>query len=176
MQHLNMSTRNTIVGLAALLLWAGVFSCAQKHSALLPTNLKGLRLQNTVQGQAAEAMINRLHNKEVTAKDNYIGHYQGQGAKAVLYVSKFQSQQEAEALLASMSDRIKTNSNTFGHFRRMSARGLTVYSVLGLGQVHYFYQEGHVLIWLAVDPTVAQETFEAVLANNWDASFPGFKQ
>ena len=162
-----MDYRKAIIGLTVLLLWAGIFSCAPKQTALLPTNLKGLRLQSTVRGQAAEAMINRLHNKEVTSKDNYIGHYQGQGAKAVLYVSEFQSQQEAEALLVSMRDRIKTTAKVFGHFRRMSARGLTVYSVLGLGQVHYFYRQGHVLIWLAVDPAVAREAFEAVLAKSW---------
>jgi len=162
-----MNNVRAAISLTIVLLWATIPSCAQKPSTPLPTKLKSLRLQSTVQGEAAEAVINRLHNKEVSSKDSYIGYYRGQGAKAVLYISEFQSQQEAEALLVAMRDRIKTGSRVFGHFRRMSERGLTVYSVLGLGQVHYFYRQGRFLIWLAVDPAVAQEVSEVVLAKRW---------
>ena len=51
-------------------------------------------------------------------------------------------------------------SNAEGRFTHLKAReqdGLTLYSALGLGQIHYFYRSGATIVWLAADPTVARQ-------------------
>lgn len=159
------------------LIWSGLIlislsiitvSCSREVESPLPKNMQGLQLKNLVEGESAEAMINRLHNKRVTSKDSYIGHYAGDGLRATLYFSRFNTEDEASELLESMIEGMKRSGGAFGHFRRFTENDKPVYSVFGLGQIHYFYQTGRSLIWLAADPPVAQEVFMDVFKLKWE--------
>jgi hypothetical protein len=53
----------------------------------------------------------------------------------------------------------KGEANAEGQFFHLKAReqdGVALYSALGLGQIHYFYRSGPLIVWLAADPSVAQ--------------------
>ena len=50
-------------------------------------------------------------------------------------------------------------ANTEGRFTYLKERneaGITLYSALGLGQVHYFYRSGAAIVWLAADAEIAR--------------------
>ena len=51
----------------------------------------------------------------------------------------------------------------FVHLRAREQDGLTLYSALGLGQVHYFYRSGATVVWLATDPPVARQALADTL-------------
>ncbi len=51
----------------------------------------------------------------------------------------------------------------FWHFREISVEGVPVYLAVGMGQVHYFFQKGIRVIWLAVDPPIAKQAIRDVI-------------
>ncbi len=55
-----------------------------------------------------------------------------------------------------MTTRIRASNGPFTHLRESTRFGITVYSTLGQGQVHYYFRRGARVIWLAADPIIAQ--------------------
>jgi len=128
-----------------------------------PRNLGGLKLLHASQGKEALQEINRLHGKEVAAQYGYVAHYEKSGAAAMLYVSRASSPAQAGRQLEQMSKRIESGGTPFYHLKASKQGIITLYSALGQGQVHYFYQRGSSVMWLAVDPPVAKQTLAALL-------------
>lgn len=143
-----------LVALALLL--AG---CAD--SPAIPPALAGLPQAHAVRGEEALREIGRLHGKSIASRDGFVAHYERDGAVAMLYVSRAYLGPIAGWQLSRMVEGIRRGSaNAEGQFFHLKAReqdGLTLYSALGLGQVHYFYRSGAVIVWLAADPRVARE-------------------
>ncbi|RMF88078.1 MAG: hypothetical protein D6736_11470 [Nitrospinota bacterium] len=122
-----------------------------------PPALGTLRLVHALQGEEALQVINRLHGKEVAGEESYIAHYEKEGAVAMLYVSQASSAEQATRQVENMAERIKQGNTPFYHLKVLQREGTPVYSALGQGQIHYFYRREATVIWLAVDPRVAQE-------------------
>ncbi len=134
-----------------------VAACAKQESAApLPPELSGMKLVRVTTGQGAAAMIARLHGKDVAPAESHIGYYGGGAMQAVLYVSRFASDEEARSQLAAMSDRIGAGSSGFGHHAQFTIDAREIHLVLGQGQVHYFFTEGSDLSWLAMRPDLAR--------------------
>ncbi len=100
-------------------------------------------------------MIARLHGKEVAPLQSYIGAYHDGPRHIMLYVSVFESEDQAQSLLAAMSKRIGQGSSGFGHHVRFRVRDREIHMVLGQGQVHYFYVKGQSVYWLGLPPDLA---------------------
>ena len=81
----------------------------------------------------------------------------------MLYLSQASSTAQAARQLKQMSDRIQKGGSPFYHLKTSKQGKLTLYSALGQGQIHYFYQRGSSVVWLAVDPTVAKQSVAALL-------------
>ena len=143
------------VGLALLFLAAG---CGRPPD--VPPSLAGLPLTHTTQGAEAIAEIGRLHGKRILLRDAWVGHYERDGAVAMLYVSRSLLGPVARWQFSGMVDGIgRGAANTEGRFTYLKARneaGITLYSALGLGQVHYFYRSGAAIVWLAADAEIAR--------------------
>jgi hypothetical protein len=131
--------------------------CSKEQTASpLPEELHGLKLMNQFSGQEAAARIARLHGKDVAPEESYIGHYGTGPGHAMLYVSGFEFEEQANALLAAMSLRIGDGSSGFGHHKQFEVDGREIHMVLGQGQVHYFFARGRYVYWLGVAPGMAQ--------------------
>jgi len=147
-----------------LLILAVVASaCAQQESASrqasaspLPNLLHGMELVQASAGRDAAAMIERLHRKDVAPDQTYIGHYGTGPSHAMLYVSLFESEDEAESVLEDMSTDIGEGSSGFGHHGTFAVDGTEIHLVLGQGQVHFFFVKGVNLTWLAMVPEMAR--------------------
>jgi len=127
-----------------------------------PDSLGNLKLVHALQGVDALREINRLHGKELGATGGYVAHYEKEGAVAMLYVAQASSAAQAERQLEQMGDRIWSGGGPFYHLKKSTREAITLYSVLGQGQIHYFYRRDSSVFWLAADAPIA-ETALAVL-------------
>ena len=128
-----------------------------------PKRLGSLPLLHASQGKEALQEINRLHGKEISAKDGYMAHYEKDGAAAMLYLAQASSTAQAARQLKQMSDLIQRGGSPFYHLKTSKQGEITLYSALGQGQIHYFYQRDSSVVWLAVDAPVAKQAMAALL-------------
>ena len=147
-----------LAALALLLTAYGGVVCAEP-----PKSLGDLKLLHALQGKEALREINRLHGKEVGGKAGYVAHYEKEGAVAMLYLAQASSTARAARQLKQMSDRIQKGDSPFYHLKTSRQGEITLYSALGQGQIHYFYQRDSSVVWLAVDAPVAKQTLAALL-------------
>lgn len=151
----------TAVSLVALAFF--VAGCGATVQAGPPKSLGDLKLLHALQGEEALQEINRLHGKEVGGKDGYVAHYEKDGAVAMLYLAQASSTAEAAGRLKQMSERIERGESPFYHLKTSKRGEITLYSALGQGQIHYFYQRDSSVVWLAVDAPVAMQALAALL-------------
>ncbi|NIS71011.1 MAG: hypothetical protein GTO12_19355 [Proteobacteria bacterium] len=124
---------------------------------VLPQSIGPLRLEQFQSGEEARREIDQLHGKRINFRAGYIGTYGGADGKAKLWVSDYDSENEAIEAIGRMAQRLQTSEERgFWHFREIAIEGLPVFFVVGMGQAHYFFQKGVRLIWLAVDPSLAK--------------------
>ena len=142
------------MGLALVLLAA---LTASARALDVPGELAGLALAHSQQGAEARAQIERLHGKSILIRDGFVAHYGTQPPVAMLYVSQAQDEGVARQQVEQMTMRIRASNGPFTHLRESSRFGMTVYSTLGQGQVHYYFRRGATVVWVAADPVIAQQ-------------------
>lgn len=142
------------IGLALVLLTGLVVPASALE---VPRELAGLPLAHSQQGAEARAEIERLHGKRIPVADGYVAHYGTQPPVAMLYVSRARDEKMARQQVERMTTRIRASNGPFTHLRESTRFGMTVYSTLGQGQVHYYFRRGAMVVWVAADPTIAQQ-------------------
>ena len=142
------------MGLALVLLAALTVSASALE---VPRDLAGLPLAHSQQGAEARAQIERLHGKSILIRDGFVAHYGTQPPVAMLYVYQAQDEGVARQQVEQMTMRIQASNGPFTHLRESSRFGMTVYSTLGQGQVHYYFRRGATVVWVAADPVIAQQ-------------------
>ncbi|MBI4537429.1 MAG: hypothetical protein HY712_05680 [candidate division NC10 bacterium] len=141
-------------GLALLLLAGpGIATSA----LVVPQDLAGRPLAHSQQGGDARAEIERLHGKSIPIADGFVAHYGAQPPVAMLYVSRAGSEKQARLQVEQMTSRIRASNGPFTHLRESTRFGMTVFSTLGQGQVHYYFRRGAMVVWVAADPIIAQQ-------------------
>ncbi len=128
-----------------------------------PIQIAGLELRHSSQGREATAEINRLHGKEIEMKNGYVVHYESERTRTMLYISEFDSEDQAREQIEQMKKKIEKGSKGFGHFRELEVEERTLYLVLGFGQIHYFYLDSNRVIWIAKDLSMAELVLKAAL-------------
>lgn len=147
--------------LSVALLALSSLSC--QTSDLLPSELGGLRRMAHEDGGRASEIINAMHGKGVTPKENLIGVYRGTGATAVLYISVFQTEQQSRTEFLAMAAAIGAGNPVFTRCRSVEIEGRQMSCCSGMDQAHYFFSAGGRLFWLAVDSTVAERSARALV-------------
>lgn len=141
----------------------GVAAPAQAAGLDAPPSLGAMRLGHALQGDKARGEIHRLHGKAIPFRDALVAHYEGPGGVAMLYVSEASDEEVAREQVEQMTARIRTGNGTFTHLRERTQDGVTVYSTLGQGQVHYYFRRRARVVWVAADPMVARRALADVL-------------
>lgn len=113
-----------------------------------------------VSGAEARAQIEQLHGKVFGAglDQAWIGQY-GDPPQATVWVTRSVSREDAEALLARMSDRLGNGESPFRLIGPVTFKGAQGYELDGMGQKHYYFIVGSDLYWLAIDPEFAVSGF-----------------
>lgn len=157
---------NSLIRAFCAAFFAGAIGCsggvqqeASEDSAaptLLPMALHGMPVTAVATGADAEAVIRRLHGKDVASQASYMAQYEGGGATATLYVSRFESPAVANSITTDMSAALGGGNPTFAHHERFDVEGIPVHAVVGQGQAHFFFARGTDVVWLAVDYDMAR--------------------
>ncbi len=129
----------------------------------LPTNLAGLPLSSQTTGLAALAEIERLHGKGFPMTDGAVARYGGDGA--TLWVSSVWLPFMAARQVEAMTDRIAEGGSPFTPTSTDEVEGVTVYTLTGMGQMHYYFQLDRRVAWLAVSPQFAEQSLEELIRN-----------
>jgi hypothetical protein len=159
------------ITLAAGLVVVGVvlFYFIKPHGTVisLPKNILQLHLNEEVTGKQAQEMVDKMHGKSVTPDETAVGMYQSSNGSAILYISHYNSETRTVEQFDKMAVLIReSSSSVFSHYREMSVEGKKVCLCLGLGQAHYFFLNGKDLLWLGVDPQIAQAAMHELVRMN----------
>jgi hypothetical protein len=166
--------RSFMVPLATLLASAALLACdrprteaateaVETEDTPLPAAIQGMLRADLMAGPEAAEMLGRMHGNEVAPVASWVARYQGPKGTATMYLSRFADPGQPDSLLAAMSDSIGEGSAEFGHHALIEAAGRTIHSVLGGGQLHFFFVRNEDLIWLAIDPPLARAGLAEVL-------------
>lgn len=131
-----------------------------------PGTLGDLKLLHASRGKEALQEISRLHGKALSAEGAYVAHYEREGATAMVYLARASSTDEAGRQLEQMRARIQRGDTPFSNLKTLKQGGMTLYSVLGQGQTHYFYRREADVLWLAVDAAAAKPSLAALAAQS----------
>ena len=165
--HLHPDSGKRMVAWLCLLLSlvASVLSTACRSAdAPLPQSIGAMRLVKVQTGEEARREIDRLHGKQIEFQRGYIGTYVADNGNGQLWVSEHGSENEAAEAIEKMNRSMRQGKQeSFWHFRKVMIEQRPVYIAVGLGKVHYFFQKGAKVIWLAVDPALAKEAIRDTL-------------
>jgi hypothetical protein len=102
-------------------------------------------------GTATLNTIEAMHGKSFALVAGAVAHY---GA-ATVWVARARGEAEAKSMTAAMKDRIAAGRSPFMPTGTRQAGGRTVYTLIGMGQAHFYWQAGDKVIWLAAAPAEA---------------------
>jgi len=147
--------------LIVTLLGTALAVCAQEPrthgtAAGLPATIHQLPLVESVGGDTAAGAIDRLHGTAVAPVTSAVGLYGSHGLQATLYLSRYASDEDADAALTAMAARLSEGTPEFGHHETQQIVNTEVHRVFGLRQVHYVFLRERDLLWLAVPLQLAR--------------------
>ncbi len=135
---------------------------AQAGEAPLPASLAGLPLGRAVYGEQALFEIEQLHGKTLPLASAAVGQY-GAGGEATLWVAGTPSSVSATLMVRKMERLIETGDSPFRPEETRQVKGRAVYVLIGMGQRHYYYRSGSLVIWLAADSAIAEQVLTEVM-------------
>src|SRR3990170_4658016 len=156
------------VGILILLGSAGVWGYNQKvqhpSSAPLPDVVADLDLTESLMAERAITEFTRLHGEGFPITSGAVGMY-GADHSATLWVAGSLLQPVAGRMLVAMRDKIASTSgkSPFSPVGERQDGTRIVYELDGMGQKHFYFQSGKMIVWLAVNPERAEEALTQVL-------------
>lgn len=128
---------------------------------ILPAQLAGLELTSSKTGDPAISEFTSMHGKAFPVVSGDIGFY-GNGA-ITLWVAGTSTDAIAGKMVNSMQARIAEGNSPFSPTNEIQNGNHTVYVLDGMGQTHYYFQSNQLVIWLAVQPSLADESLKQIL-------------
>ncbi len=130
-------------------------------AAPVPDALAGSPLSQLSTGEAAVAEVARLHGKDFPLTSGAMAVY-GDG-EAMLWVSGTLLRWTAAEMVRAMEEKIALGRSPFTPTGTRDADGRTVYALTGMGQQHFYFQSGNLVVWLAADDPVADQALAQTL-------------
>ena len=152
-----------LLGAGALRLIIGR-AATNPSAAPLPPQVAGQALWTADTGRQAAFEISRLHQQSFPLVSAAVGIYQGDH-NAQIWASGFSFGWMAGRMEQAMRQSILSDPNL--PFRLLDERevdGRRVAVLEGMGQQHFFFTSGRLVIWLAADPEIAEQALRDTLA------------
>lgn len=130
-------------------------------TSILPVRVADLGLASASSGAAAISKFTSMHGKDFPVTSGEIGYY-GDGA-ITLWVAGTSTDAAAAEMVDSMRERIAEGNSPFTPVDEIQNGHRTVYVLDGMGQKHYYFQSQHLIIWLAAQPSIAEEAIQQIL-------------
>jgi len=129
--------------------------------AFLPESIADLPITNYATGAEAIAEFADLHGKQFPVTFGAVGVYGNR--EITLWVAGTASASIALELTNAMQERIADGNSPFTPLDEIKNHSGTIYALEGIGQKHYYFQSQNMVIWLAVDPALADEALQQIL-------------
>ena len=158
------------IGLVVLgaLLTVGAFSWlyfgnATGNSAtiFLPEQIVNLPRTEYRTGTQALAEFENLHGKQFPLTSGAIGIYGDQ--QVTIWAAGTSSDSIAAQMVDAMQDRIAEGNSPFTPVTEGNNNSRLVYILEGMGQKHFYFQSKNLVVWVAVDPALADTVIQEVL-------------
>ncbi|TES92290.1 MAG: hypothetical protein E3J88_01290 [Anaerolineales bacterium] len=128
----------------------------------LPEQLAGIFRYSMVTGPQALDEISFMHGKEFELISGARGTY-GQRGEITVWVSSASSENAANELVEEMTEKIAEGNSPFIPTGEDLLGGRIIHRLEGLGQVHFYFQSGNLVIWFGVDSELADQALVQVL-------------
>lgn len=165
---LKKSAAILMVGLGILVVLVAAILAMYQHrinqitSAALPDEVAGLTLRRSVFGQQALNELSWMHGQEFQLNQGAVGIY-GSGDETTLYVAGTPIGFMAGRMITAMRDKIARGESPFTPLGEKNDGSRTVYKLEGIGQQHYYFRSGNLVIWVSVDNAQAEVVLGEVL-------------
>ncbi len=154
------------VGLALILAGVGYWRFGEvtqnPAAAPLPEQVANLSLTSESTGRAAVQEVTRMHGQGFALVSAAVGNY-GAEHQVTLWVSGAPISSMAASLITAMRDKIAEGRSPFTSLGERADRKRVVYELEGMGQRHYYFQSGALVVWMAADPAVAEQALSEIL-------------
>jgi hypothetical protein len=130
--------------------------------SLLPESVSGLPLISADNGPQAVAEITRMHQKDLLVSSGAKGQY-GNAGQVSVWAAGFSSETEASQSLETMTEKISQGNSPFSPIGQRQVRVRIVEELEGMGQKHFYFQSGKLVIWLAANSDLAEKALDEVL-------------
>jgi hypothetical protein len=128
----------------------------------LPDELGGLPLRREVTGSSALVELSMLHSQGFPLNKGSAGSY-GNHGEIRIWVAGTPIGFMAGGLMTAMKDAIERGDSPFSPLGELEIQGRTVYELEGMGQQHYCFRSGDLIVWVAVDDSLTEQVLKSVL-------------
>ena len=130
-------------------------------AANLPDELAGLRMIDSRTGAEAMREFENLHGKQFPLSAGAIGIYGNQ--QITVWAAATASNSIASQMVDSMEAKIAEGNSPFTPLTSFTDNDRVVYALEGMGQKHYYFQSENLVIWLAAEPSFADDAIQQIL-------------
>jgi hypothetical protein len=121
---------------------------SQIGPAPLPGEIAGLTLRGRVFGAPALDELFWMHGQDFQLNQAAVGNY-GAGNEITIYAAGTAFGFIAGRLIIDMRDKIASSETPFTPLVERQYGSRRVYELEGMGQKHYYFRSGNLVIWLA---------------------------
>jgi hypothetical protein len=129
----------------------------------LPPSIAGLPLAEELSGAGAAQNIAELHRQQFPLSGAAVGTYRDAGASATLWVSASPLPLLAAQMVGAMEKAIGRGASPFVPVEVRQDGGRPVHALTGMGQHHFYFRSGNLVVWLAADERVAEAALAGAL-------------
>ncbi len=134
---------------------------AHPAAVTLPERVAGLAMTEYKTGAQAAADFTNLHGRQFPIASGAIGIY-GED-QITLWAAGAPVDFIATRMLDAMQEKIAEGNSPFTPLPELNDSSRTVYVLEGMGQKHFYFQSQNLIIWLAADPTIADQAIQQIL-------------
>lgn len=127
----------------------------------LPDWVANLQMTDYITGSDAAVQFVNLHNKQFPLTSGAIGIYGDH--EITLWVAGTPLNIMAARMVGGMQEKIEQGNSPFTPIDQFTDGNRTIYELEGMGQRHYYFQSQNLVIWLAADPSIADEALKQTL-------------
>ena len=147
---------------ATILIGSYQSKLANPGSAPLPDEISGYPLLSSTKGLAAIQEINHMHRNQFPLTSGSIGVYGTEG-QIQLWVSGTAFDYFASRMVNQMETSIASNNSPFTPVGVRIIEDRSIYELTGMGQDHFYFQSGDLVIWIATNQSLTEDTLLEIL-------------
>jgi len=129
----------------------------------LPADIAGAPMTAKQEGWRAIESITYLHHQDFPLAAGAVGYY-GLNHDATLWVARASSEWAASRMANAMATTIGRSESPFKPTNIRHHDDHHVHELTGMGQTHFYFQSGDLIVWLDVHPELAEPGLQQVMA------------